>query len=118
MSSDCGLSCCTGGTCVTETPTCQGQGYQCCEACSLEPQPELDGDCPSQVCCGFCLVEGSEPAADPDPADDLVPPDAADDAAGGDAEVAGDAAESSDAPGADSPDGEEGKSGCGCAMLR
>ena len=35
-------------------PTCQNQGYQCCDSCLSGPHPEIDADCSSQVCCDEC----------------------------------------------------------------
>ena len=32
---------------------CQDNNF-CCDACDSDPHPEFDGDCPGQVCCGFC----------------------------------------------------------------
>ena len=52
-SSDCADVCCSE---MCTAPTCQGQGYQCCDACGSGAHPQYDGDCPEQVCCEACEV--------------------------------------------------------------
>lgn len=57
-SSDCGSLCCVGGTCQTPSPTCQNQGFNCCDSCDPGTEQSIyDGDCPRQVCCGSCSID-------------------------------------------------------------
>jgi hypothetical protein len=60
-SSDCSGICCSQG-CTEPPPTCQNQGYLCCNRCqSGTGQPAHDSDCPGQSCCGAC---GTTPVCD------------------------------------------------------
>jgi len=49
----------TGEIIEPPEPTCQNQGYVCCDSCaSGTPQSAYDSDC-SSVCCGSCLITSS-----------------------------------------------------------
>jgi parallel beta helix pectate lyase-like protein len=54
--SDCpGLCCVNGGSCQDTPPTCQNQGFMCCELCLAGgAHPEYSSDCGNEECCEEC----------------------------------------------------------------